>query len=168
MRTFADYLSGYAQYHRDPRNVATHFVGIPLIVVAVTTLLARPRISLMGLSLTPAIVLAVFSCLFYLRLDIRFGLVMAAVVAAFVAIGAWIGSLSTMIWLGAGVGLFVAGWVIQLIGHHFEGRKPAFIDDLSGLIIGPLFLVVESCFALGIGGRSHPVLFEVMKGLRPR
>ena len=40
------------------------------------------------------------------------------------------GSLAS--WLGTGLGLFLVGWVIQFIGHAFEGRKPAFVDDLIG------------------------------------
>ena len=51
--------------------------------------------------------------------------------------------------LGWGVGLFVLGWVIQFVGHYYEGRKPAFIDDVTGLIVGPLFVVVEVGFLLG-------------------
>ena len=65
----------------------------------------------------------------------------------------WLGhslaSLSTAAWLGWSVGLFVLGWVIQFVGHYYEGRKPAFIDDLTGLIVGPLFVVVELGFLLG-------------------
>ena len=50
----------------------------------------------------------------------------------------------------AGLGTFVAGWVIQFVGHWFEGRKPAFLDDLSGLIVAPLFLVAEVAVLLGL------------------
>ena len=42
------------------------------------------------------------------------------------------------------------GWVIQFVGHYYEGRKPAFVDDLVGLIVGPLFVVAEWAFALGL------------------
>ena len=42
------------------------------------------------------------------------------------------------------------GWAIQFVGHVFEGRKPAFLDDLRGLLDGPLFLVAETAFALGL------------------
>ena len=38
----------------------------------------------------------------------------------------------------------------QFIGHYFEGRKPAFVDDLTGLIIGPLFVAAELGFMLGL------------------
>src|SRR3546814_9523920 len=34
------------------------------------------------------------------------------------------------VWLGSGLGMFVLGWVIQFVGHYYEGRKPAFVDDL--------------------------------------
>jgi uncharacterized membrane protein YGL010W len=55
-----------------------------------------------------------------------------------------------LVWLSAGVGLFVLGWVIQFVGHYYEGRKPAFVDDITGLIIGPLFVVAEAAFLLGM------------------
>ena len=35
-------LAKYAAYHRDRRNIATHFIGIPMIVLAVAVLLSRP------------------------------------------------------------------------------------------------------------------------------
>ena len=56
---------------------------------------------------------------------------------------------STAVWLGSAVGMFALGWVIQFIGHYYEQRKPAFFDDIRGLIIGPVFMVAEACFLLG-------------------
>lgn len=47
-------------------------------------------------------------------------------------------------------GVFFVGWVLQFIGHYFEGKKPAFVDDLIGLAIGPLFVLVELLFVLGL------------------
>jgi uncharacterized membrane protein YGL010W len=54
-------------------------------------------------------------------------------------------------WLGWGLGFFVVGWVLQFIGHYYEGRKPAFVDDLIGLLVGPMFVTAEAMFALGWG-----------------
>ena len=45
--------------------------------------------------------------------------------------------------------VFVFGWILQFIGHYFEGKKPAFVDDLVGLIIGPLYVTVELLFLMG-------------------
>lgn len=46
----------------------------------------------------------------------------------------------------------MVGWIIQFVGHYYEGRKPAFVDDLSGLIVGPLFVLAELAFLLGLRG----------------
>ena len=54
MRHAVDLLSQYAQYHRDRRNIISHFVGVPMIVFAVGVLLARPAFSLGGWALSPA------------------------------------------------------------------------------------------------------------------
>lgn len=53
MKNLVDHLSQYASYHRDPRNIATHFVGIPMIVLAVTILLSRPGWEVAGMWLSP-------------------------------------------------------------------------------------------------------------------
>jgi uncharacterized membrane protein YGL010W len=50
----------------------------------------------------------------------------------------------------AGLGLFLIGWVLQFIGHYFEGRKPAFVDDLVGLLVGPMFVVGEVLMSAGL------------------
>ena len=154
MKTLTERLTDYAAYHRDPRNIATHFVGIPMVVVAVTTLLSRPVLGVMGpVPLSLAVLAAVASALFYLRTELRFGLLMSALLVPAVALGAWLASLSTAVWLGTGVGLFAVGWVFQFVGHyHYEHRKPAFVDDLVGLLVGPMFLVAEVGFALGLLG----------------
>uniref|UniRef100_UPI00194E9B49 Mpo1-like protein n=1 Tax=Pseudomonas ogarae (strain DSM 112162 / CECT 30235 / F113) TaxID=1114970 RepID=UPI00194E9B49 len=76
MKSLVDHLSQYAAYHRDPRNIASHFIGIPLIVVAVAVLLSRPEWSLGGLWLSPAVLLALASAWFYLRLELKFGALM--------------------------------------------------------------------------------------------
>jgi uncharacterized membrane protein YGL010W len=150
MKTLIDHLAQYAAYHRDPRNIHTHFVGVPMIMFAVVILLSRPTWMVGELPLSPALFGALASCVFYFRLDTRFGLVMAALLAAMLAGGQWVAMQSLAVWLGTGIGLFAVGWVIQFVGHYYEGRKPAFVDDLVGLIVGPLFVVAEWAFALGL------------------
>jgi uncharacterized membrane protein YGL010W len=152
MRTLTQQLTQYADYHRDRRNIATHFVGIPLIVLAVAIQASRPTWSFAGLPLllSPAWALFVAVTLYYLILDLPLGAMMAVVSALCLACGRWLAAQSTLVWLGSGIGLFVIGWVFQFIGHiAYEHRKPAFLDDLAGLLIGPLFVLAEALFGLG-------------------
>ena len=164
MKPLTDHLAQYAAYHRDRRNLVTHLVGIPLIVVAVTTLLGRPSIAVAGIALSPALGLGIVAVAFYVALDLRFGAAMAVFLGASVWIGQAFAAQSTTVWLTTGLGLFVVGWAVQFVGHHYEGRKPAFVDDLVGLLIGPLFIVAEVAFALGM---RLEVLAEVERRVGP-
>ena len=149
MKTLVDQLANYAAYHRERRNIATHFVGIPMIVLAVQVLLARPAWLLGSVPLTPALLLSVAVALYYLSLDRPLGWLMAAWLFLGLLGAEAAASQSTTTWLGVGIGLFLLGWVIQFVGHIFEGRKPAFVDDIMGLLIGPLFVAAELLFLLG-------------------
>ncbi|MDR5761688.1 Mpo1-like protein [Caballeronia sp. LZ035] len=158
MRTLTEHLSQYAAYHRDTRNVATHIIGIPLIVLAIAALSSRPAWPVFSgaFSLTPAAILFALATLFYLRLDLPLGFGMAIVAGASAWFGHGIAAQSTMLWLAIGVGMFVTGWVFQFVGHlRFEHRKPAFVDDVIGLLIGPLFILVELLSALGLRRDLH-------------
>ncbi len=150
MKTLVDQLSQYAAYHRDARNLVTHLIGIPMIVVAVVTLLSRPAFDVAGIALSPAVIVAAIAVGYYLMLDVRMGLAMLVAIGLSVTAGQWFASLSTAGWLAWGIGLFVVGWVFQFVGHYYEGRKPAFVDDIVGLIIGPLFVAAEIAFAFGL------------------
>ena len=150
MKTLIDHLSQYADYHRDPRNIHTHFVGVPMIMFAVVILLSRPTWMVGAVPVSPALLAALAASVFYFRLDMRFGLAMAALLAAMLVGGQWVAAQTLAVWLATGIGLFAVGWVIQFVGHYYEGRKPAFVDDLVGLIVGPLFVVAEWAFALGL------------------
>jgi uncharacterized membrane protein YGL010W len=149
MKRLEDQLSMYAMYHRDIRNIWTHFIGIPMIVLAVVILLSRPQIELNEWMVTPARVLVLLVAIYYIFLNVKLGIAMSALLSLSVFAGEQVAALSTVEWLTWGISLFVAGWMIQFIGHYWEGKKPAFFDDIRGLLIGPLFVVVEALFLMG-------------------
>ena len=152
MRNTTELMVQYAAYHRDRRNITTHFIGIPLIVFAIGVLLSRPAFSLGGHALTPAWVLWGVSALWYLtRGNLVLGVATSVVNALLIALAHPFAPMLLVHWLSWGVGAFVLGWVIQFVGHYYEGRKPAFVDDVVGLLVGPMFVVGEWLFMLGWG-----------------
>ena len=164
MKTLVDQLAQYAAYHRDRRNIASHLVGIPMIVFAIAVLLSRPAFDLGGVALTPATLAVLLSVLYYFALDLRYGVVMAILMGLTLWGAQAVAAAATATWLTVGIGLFVLGWILQFIGHAWEGKKPAFVDDLIGLIIGPLFVVAEVGFLLGLG---DPVRAEIERRVGP-
>ncbi len=165
MKTLLDQLSNYADYHRSDRNITTHLIGIPLIVMALLVLLSRPMWMVNDVSCSPAFCVVVVLLFYYFRLHWGMGLIMTVLLGAGLFFGTWVAGLDDPTWLLVGVGGFMLGWVIQFIGHYFEGRKPAFFDDVMGLAIGPLFVLAEVLFKLGfyselaqqVEARSGPV-----------
>lgn len=147
-------LVQYARYHRDPRNIATHWVGIPLIVFSLCVVLARWQFSLAGVAIGMQSVLWVLAAVWYLRQG-RSAVVLATVglTGLLAALAQPLGQAPLLWWLVVGWGGLVVGWAFQFVGHYWEGRKPAFVDDLRGLLVGPMFVVAECWFALG-GGQS--------------
>lgn len=146
MASLVDRLVSYAEYHRDKRNLATHFVGIPMILVGTQATLARIGIG----PLNAAVGATALATRYYRALDPSYGMIMASVLGASCAAGTAIAAMPLPLWAATAGGLVVGGWALQFLGHFFEGRKPAFMDDLRGLLDGPLFLVAETAFALGL------------------
>ena len=158
MRTAKQLLTQYAAYHRDRRNIATHFVGVPMIVLGVGILLAGVHFVVNGVDVTAAWIVFLPVALWYLSRDAVLGLATSAVVGILLLIAHPLADGSAASWLGWGIGSFVVGWLIQFVGHYYEGRKPAFVDDLIGLLVGPMFIVAEWLFMLGWNKPLHEAI----------
>ncbi len=153
-------LIAYARYHRDPRNIATHFVGIPLIAFGIAALLARVPLGSAGSVLPGAHWLVwALTAVWYLRLG-RASVTVPTIAAlgGLVVLAHPLGAAPLSTWLTWGLGSFVVGWVFQTVGHVWEGRKPAFFDDLRGLLVGPMFLVSELLMAAGAQRDLRPLI----------
>jgi uncharacterized membrane protein YGL010W len=150
MKRIEENLTQYAAYHRDRRNIATHFAGIPMIVFAVILALATATITVGPVAITVAAIVSVAASIYYFLLDRVFGVTMAVVLVLMCAAASEITArLATGATLGIAGAVFAAGWALQFLGHKFEGMKPAFYDDLMQLAIGPLFVCAEAFFILG-------------------
>jgi len=147
---FQRQLAGYAAVHRSWRNKATHFVGIPIIVFSLLLILTLWRVHPAGREVSMALVIAIAAVLGWMALDLGIGLVMAALMApswyASEALAGAFGPSSTMVAFAV---LFVGGWALQFLGHHYEGKRPALVDNIFQGFIGPMFLVAEALVASG-------------------
>ena len=153
MKTIAEQLSTYKSVHLNQKNIQTHFIGIPLIIWSVALLLTSLSYNIVlaefSLNVTLTAVIAIGVLIYYCLLSLPLALL------AFPLFGGLIFSAITMAGVEhkyfIAIAAFIAGWVIQFIGHGFEKAKPAFVDDLNQLSIGPLFLIAEIYFLLGFG-----------------
>jgi uncharacterized membrane protein YGL010W len=147
---FQRQLASYASVHRSGRNKATHFVGIPLIAFSLLLVFTLWRLDTAEHGASIALIAAIVAALGWTALDLGIGLILAAVLApawyAAEALADRLGPSGTVavFWV-----LFVAGWVLQLLGHHYEGKRPAFVDNVFQAFIGPMFLVAETLVAAG-------------------
>src|SRR3954471_23399135 len=102
MKSLVDQLANYAAYHRDKRNIATHFIGIPMIVVGTQGLLAKIGIGPVNAAVGATAAVSAY----YRKLDPKFGTVMAGIMGASCAVGTAIAALPLPAWLGVAGGLF--------------------------------------------------------------
>jgi uncharacterized membrane protein YGL010W len=150
---FARQLAIYASYHRDPRNRATHFIGIPAIVFSILVPLALARLEMLGMSVgvSWAVIIAVLALIGWIALDAIIGIAMAAMLLPMLLVAEWIARTSSVstVWIVFAI-FFVGGWVFQLVGHVWEGRRPALADNLFQAFIGPMFIMAEVLMMLGL------------------
>ena len=150
MKSLEENLTQYAAYHRDRRNIATHFVGIPMIVFSVLLALETMSFSIDGWTVSVAGIVSIVACVYYVKLDWAMGL---AMVASLFLTCAAASEIEPRLGLGATLAtaafFFILGWGLQFQGHKYEGMKPAFFDDVMGLAIGPLFICAEVFFFFG-------------------
>ena len=132
-------LARYGEFHRNAANKAIHWVCVPLIVWSVLGALwtVSPVVAYVAIGAT---------MVFYLWLSPRLALGMLGVLALMV----WPVTLLGAHALIVSIAVFVAAWIGQFIGHIFEGRKPAFLEDVRSLLVGPVWLLADLYRRLGI------------------
>ena len=133
------HFADYAAFHGTPGNKACHYVGIPLIVLTLFSLLgAVPLFAVGSYTVTLAEVLLVLATVYYLTLDGTLAVLMFVASAALLVLGRTLP-------LGVALGLFVLGWVFQFVGHYvYEKRSPAFYRNLAHLLVGPLWILAKA------------------------
>jgi uncharacterized membrane protein YGL010W len=149
MKSLEEQMSFYQRYHRNPKNRLTHFFGVPLIMFSLFVLLGLARIEIGGISISAASVLAVVVLGYYFRLDAALALAMTIFTGVLLIVAQRVAAAGAVVALIVFAACFVGGWGLQLIGHAFEGKRPALVDNVFQVLIAPIFLMAEVFFALG-------------------
>lgn len=151
MKSAVDQLSTYKSVHLNKNNIKTHFIGVPAIIWSLIVLLSLVELPVTltesGYQLTPAMLLFVVVIIYYFMLHVSLAIGQVIFMVPTFYTAHIVAQTPNAIWIASVV--FVIAWIFQLIGHHFEKAKPAFVDDLNQLLIGPFFLMAEFYFMLG-------------------
>ncbi|TWX52847.1 DUF962 domain-containing protein [Colwellia hornerae] len=160
MKSVVEQLSTYKSVHLNRKNINSHFIGVPMIIWSIALLLASVSFEIDALfinnylgveqvNFTLAAILSVTVLFYYLLLSVPLALF------AFILFGPLMWSVHEVVNMEhhiiIAISVFVIGWIIQFIGHYYEKAKPAFLDDINQLFIGPLFVIAEIYFLLGLG-----------------
>ena len=159
-RLFCGQLAFYARYHRDPRNCATHYLGIPMLFLAAIVPLQAWHLAVGPFQLPLGTVLTLPAVIGWIALDFGVGTTLLLLLCPLFAAAELIAKAgnATLMWATA-IALFVVGWCFQFVGHAlFERRRPAFVDDLSQTLIGPMFVVAKMLVWFGLRRDLMPFL----------
>lgn len=151
MLTLKQQMQSYGAYHRDPRNKLTHFFGVPLVTFALFLFLGwfrfvHPEV----LPITAATLFYLVVSVYYFRLDWAIALIQLPFTLTLLMAADWVAKQSLALSGSMFLTTFVLGWIIQLIGHVIEGRRPALADNLLQVFNAPLFLTVEALALAGL------------------
>ncbi|SON53039.1 DUF962 domain-containing protein [Vibrio tapetis] len=140
MRTQEQWLAAYAESHQNPANKRIHTIAVPGIYLSIVGLIwSIPSFNLFGITLNWVFIALAPVLTFYALLSVITFLMMAAYSTVCIGIVAVLSDEQAPI-LDMSIGLFVVLWVFQFIGHKIEGKKPSFLDDISFLLIGPVWV----------------------------
>ncbi len=150
MKPVSQVLGEYAAYHRHPLNRMTHYFGIPLIIFSLLLILSIPGFFVGQINISAADIIIAIIITWYLLLDIRLGLLSMIFIVPVLLLADLAGSyLSGSLVNGIFAFTFISGWILQLLGHRIEKRRPALVDNFMQVFSAPLFLISELVFSFG-------------------
>lgn len=129
----------YHQSHVNRTNQLIHYFCVPAIFWSISALLWLIKIPVI---MNAAVLTLALLLLYYLLRSVKVFAVMLPFSLACLALNYWLEHLNAPLLMIAIV-VFVVAWIGQFIGHHIEGKRPSFFQDLQFLLIGPAWVVVK-------------------------
>ncbi|KAK5654962.1 hypothetical protein OQA88_6720 [Cercophora sp. LCS_1] len=156
------HLTFYGAYHHNSVNIIIHMICVPLILFSAFEIASNygPFFSLPTFIQIPYLEpnLGTFAALtwgaLYVLLEPVAGTALALICLGAAAGGNYLRIHSEAPITQVAIGIHVASWILQFIGHgKFEGRAPALLDNLfQAIFLAPLFVWLEFLFGIGYRG----------------
>lgn len=159
MRKIDSLLSQYAESHQTKFNKAVHYFCVPAIFFSLIGLFSMIPMGDILHEIVPTYLapfmhlgtlLIIIGSLYYFKLSLPlfFGMLIFSVLTL---LGIYqIQQSNIFPFWSIMVGIFVIAWIVQLIGHKHEGKKPSFIKDIQFLMVGPAWTISHIFDALKI------------------
>jgi uncharacterized membrane protein YGL010W len=151
LKALSEQLAFYQSYHRTRGCKITHVFGIPLVTFSILIPMGWVTVPIPGYPVSLAVIFVGSTLAYYFFLDRLLATLMTLCMIP-LTWGALLASrLPFRESLGIFAATFVAGWVLQIVGHVMEGRRPALLDNFfQAVFTAPLFLLAEALISLGL------------------
>ena len=150
MKPLVQWFSEYSVSHQNSVNIFIHKFAVPMIIFSTLGLIYPLKVfAVAGYDIALAHLLVAAVLPYYVLLAPRLVVGITLEVLAMLFLWHQIEASGVSVFLTA-LGVFAIAWVVQLIGHKIEGKKPSFLEDLAFLLIGPLWTMRFLYEKLGI------------------
>ena len=144
MSKFESLLEAYGVSHQNKTNKFIHWLCVPAIffsIVGLISIVPFPwNYTLINeVKVNWAMFALLLVLMYYVSLSITISIGMTLFASLCIYLCGFINAFDYPVWIYLGV--FAVSWVFQFIGHHIEGKKPSFLQDIQFLLIGPAWLM---------------------------
>lgn len=150
------WLDEYSSSHQNPTNILIHKICVPTIAFTVLGFIwsipfpkfVRQNFGQLFSHFIPMLALGPVIA-FYFQLSTKMAVTMSVIILTALALLAKMEQNRVPIFR-LSLLIFILAWIGQFIGHHIEGKKPSFFDDLKFLAVGPLWTLASAFRVLNI------------------
>ena len=141
MRNVNALLSEYGESHQNRINKKIHWVCVPAIMFSLLGILwSFPFPFKISPLANWATVLIVLSVVYYFFLSWQLAIGMLLNCVFMILILQWVDGFTIPLWQIATT-IFIVAWIGQFVGHHIEGQRPSFFQDVQFMLLGPIWLL---------------------------
>lgn len=144
MSKFQDLIDAYGVSHKNKTNKLIHWVCVPAIffsIVGLVSIIPFPWEAelIQNIDFNWSFIALLLVLIYYVSISIPISIGMSLFSLICIYLCGHLNSFDHPTWIY--ISVFAVSWVFQFIGHHIEGKKPSFLEDIQFLLIGPAWLM---------------------------